>query len=241
MTTSTVSAGPRAVWTAKSRLVVFALAASSIACLLADFYKLCPMSFFTPFIFLPAFVILCAFAVFDRARGDGYVWRAVWIGFLGGLLAAVSYDAFRLPFVFAKEWSIDSIVPPMKLFKVFPRFGAMVLGQPIEQPDYSLAAHVLGWIYHFSNGATFGVMYLALIGDARRRHWSWAVLFALGLELGMLFTPYPNAFGIPLTARFVIVTVAAHAIFGVGLGLCVRWLSRRFVSVTGISPTTAEG
>lgn len=184
------------------------------------------MSFFTPFIFLPAFIALCALAVFDRVRGYGHVWHAVWIGLLGGLLAAVAYDVFRLPFVLAKEWGIDSVVPPMKLFTVFPRFGAMVLGQPIEQPTYSLPAHVIGWIYHFSNGATFGVMYLALIGDARRRHWSWAVLFALGLEFGMLFTPYPTVFGIPLTARFVIVTVTAHAIFGVGLGISVRWLAR---------------
>jgi hypothetical protein len=227
MSTSPASIEPRSAWTAKSRLVVFALAASSIACLLADFYKLCPMSFFTPFIFLPAFVLLCVLALLDHLRGDGHVWRAVWIGFLGGLLGAVAYDVFRLPFVFAKEWGIDSVVPPMKLFKVFPRFGAMVLGQPIEQPSHSMAASVIGWIYHFSNGATFGVMYLALIGDAKRRHWGWAVLFALGLELGMLFTPYPTAFGIPLTAGFVVVTVTAHAIFGVGLGLSVRRLSRR--------------
>ena len=144
-----------------------------------------------------------------------------------GLLAAVAYDVFRLPFVFAKEWGIESIVPPMKLFKVFPRFGAMVLGEPIEQPAYSTAAHVIGWIYHFSNGATFGVMYLAIVGDGRRRHWAWAVAFALVLELGMLFTPYPAVFNIPVTARFVIVTVAAHAVFGVGLGLSIRWLAHR--------------
>ena len=215
------------LWPGRSRLIVFALAASSIACLLADFYRLCPMNIFTLFIFLPALVALCALAVRDRRRGDGHLWRAVWIGMLGGLLAAVAYDAFRLPFVFAKEWGIDSIIPPMKLFKVFPRFGAMVLGQPVEQTHYSHAAQIIGWIYHFSNGATFGVMYLALIRDARRRHWLWAVLFSLALELGMLLTPYPGVFGIPLTARFVIVTVAAHAVFGIGLGLSVRSFSKR--------------
>ena len=221
------------IWTARSRLVVFALAATSIGCLLADFYRLCPMSLFTPFIFLPSFVALCALALFDRVRGAGHVWRAVWIGLLAGLLAAVAYDVFRLPFVFAKEWGIDSIVPPLKLFKVFPRFGAMVLGQPIEQAEYSNAAQIIGWIYHFSNGATFGVMYLALIGDGQRRHWAWAVLFALGLELAMLLSPYPQVFNIPLTARFVIVTVAAHAIFGAGLGLSVRWWSRRWPALAG--------
>lgn len=185
------------------------------------------MNYFTPFIFLPAFLALCAIAVLDRLRGAGHVWRAVRIGLTAGLLAAVAYDMFRLPFVFAKEWGIDSIVPPMQLFKVFPRFGAMVLGQPVEQSTYSLATQVVGWLYHFSNGATFGVMYLALIGDAERRHWAWAVLFAVGLELGMLLTPYTQVFNIPLTARFVIVTVAAHGIFGLGLGWVTRRLSLR--------------
>jgi hypothetical protein len=172
-----------------------------------------------------------AFAVLDRIKGDGQLWRVVWIGCAAGLLAAVAYDVFRLPFVFAKEWGIESIVPPMKLFKVFPRFGAMILGEAIEQPTYSAAAHVIGWIYHFSNGAMFGVMYLAIIGDARRRHWAWAVAFALALELGMLFTPYPSVFNIPVTMRFVIVTVAAHAIFGAGLGFSVRWFARRCQSL----------
>jgi Protein of unknown function (DUF2938). len=206
------------------------LAASSIACLLFDFYRLCPMRTFTLFIFLPAMVVLIAFAIFDRLRGDGLLWRAVSIGLVGGLLAAVSYDVFRLPFVLAKEWGIASIVPPMGLFKVFPRFGAMVLGQAIEQSHYSVTTQIVGWIYHFSNGATFGVMYVAMIGNPNRRHWAWAVLMALALELGMLLTPYPQVFNIPVTTRFVIVTIAAHAIFGVGLGVTVRSLAKRWTT-----------
>jgi hypothetical protein len=113
----------------------------------------------------------------------------------------------------------------MNLFKVFPGFGAMILGQPLEQTTYSLSAHLIGWLYHFSNGATFGVMYLAMVGDATRRHWTWAILMAVALELGMLLTPYPQVFGIAVTPRFVVVTMAAHAIFGVILGLSVKWLA----------------
>jgi len=188
------------------------------------------MQIFTLFIFAPAMLVLFGFALFDLFRGDRMLWQAVLIGFVGGLLAAVSYDVFRLPFVFAKEWGIASIVPPMSLFKVFPRFGAMVLGQPIEQDHYSLTTHIEGWVYHFSNGATFGVMYVAIIGNPTRRHWTWAVLMALALELGMLLTPYPQVFNIPVTARFVVVTVAAHAIFGIGLGLTVRALARRWTA-----------
>jgi hypothetical protein len=45
-----------------------------------------------------------------------------------------------------------------------------------------------------------------------------AILFALGLELAMLMTPYPATFGIRVTAIFVAVTLTAHAIFGVTMG-----------------------
>jgi hypothetical protein len=228
--TSTMRATTR--WNATGRWIVFVLAASSVACLLFDFYGLCPMRIFTPFIFLPALVALFVIAILDRSRGDGQLWRAVVVGFVAGLVAAVAYDIFRLPFVFAKEWGIAAVIPPMQLFKVFPRFGAMILGQPIEQSSYSVAAQLLGWAYHFSNGATFGVMYLAMIGNPARRHWVWAVLMALVLELGMLLTPYPQVFGIPVTTRFVVVTIAAHSIFGVGLGLAARWLGNsRFAHI----------
>jgi len=215
-------------WTPNGRCIVFLLAASSIACLLAELYGLCPMRIFTPFIFLPALGLLSVFAWLDWAKGDGQLWRAVWIGLVGGLAAAVTYDIFRLPFVYAREWGIASVFPPLKLFSVFPRFGAMVLGQPVEQPSYSLATQVVGWLYHFSNGATFGVMYLAIVGEASRRPWAWAVLFALALELGMLFTPYPTVFRIPVTLRFVLVTIAAHSLFGIGLGLSARRLAQQF-------------
>src|SRR5258708_7488355 len=98
------------LWPGRSRMVVFVLAASSIACLVADLYGVCRMNFFTIYIFLPALLLLWLLAVLDRLRGKGHVWRAVWMGAGAGLLAAVAYDAFRLPFVFAKEWGIDGVV-----------------------------------------------------------------------------------------------------------------------------------
>jgi hypothetical protein len=215
----------RTHWTAGGRAIVFFLAASSIACLLCDFYRICPMRPFTLFIFLPAMVALFAFALFDRKSGDGKLWRAVLIGVIGGLVGAIAYDLFRLPFVFAREWGISGVVPPMPLFKVFPRFGAMILGQPVEQTSYSAMAQLLGWVYHFSNGATFGIMYLALVGEAKR-NWGWALVMAVGIELAMLLTPYTQAFGIPVTALFIAVTLTAHVVFGVGLGLTARALAR---------------
>jgi hypothetical protein len=214
-------------WTPTGRVVVFALAATSIACLLTEFYRVCPMRRFASFIFFPATGLLFVFAAADRCLGDRRLWRAVMIGASAGLLAAIVYDLFRLPFVFARELGIESVVPTLSLFKVFPRFGAMILGQPLEQPAYSLAARLIGWAYHFSNGLTFGVMYLAMIGDGARRHWGWAVAMAAGLELAMLLTPYPTVLGIHITGTFVAVTLAVHLIFGVAMGRATQWWSRR--------------
>ena len=211
-------------WSLRIRAVVFVLAATSILSLLAVFYGVSSMRSFVLLYQLPATVILVVLAALDRSRGSGQLYRAVLIGALAGFLAAVAYDIFRLPFVFANALGISSLVPALPLFKVFPRFGAMILGQPLEQPAYSLLAQLVGWTYHFSNGITFGVMYLALIGDALRRSWLWSVLFAVGLEMAMLVTPYPGFFSIKVTATFIAVTLTAHLVFGVFMGL----LARRF-------------
>ena len=147
------------------------------------------------------------------------------IGVVSGLTAAVVYDLFRLPFVCARAWGIDSIVPPLNLFKVFPAFGAMILGEATAQTDYSFSAYLIGWTYHFSNGMTFGVMFVAWLGEITKSRWIWGMAMAVGLELGMLLTPYPNVFGIPLTATFVGVTLAAHFLFGATMGLSARRLA----------------
>jgi hypothetical protein len=85
----------------------------------------------------------------------------------------------------------------------------------------------VGWTYHFSNGITFGIMYVAMIGDAMRRGWGWGVVMAVGMEIALLCSPYTSYFGIPMSRTFVVVTLTAHVIFGVVMGICCRELSRR--------------
>ena len=138
------------------RFVVFSLAATSIACLLAEFYGFGSMRLWTCWILLPSCVALALMSLLDWRINDGKLARMVLLGTVAGLLAAVAYDLFRIPFVWSREMHLASVIPPLKLFKVFPRFGAMILGQALEQPQYSTAAHIVGWTYHFSNGATFG-------------------------------------------------------------------------------------
>ena len=198
-----------------TRIIVFLLASTSIACLLGEMYQWWPMRIFTLAVFLPACCAIAAIALHDWLRDDGRMCRIILVGAFAGFVAAISYDIFRLPFVFSNQWGLNSVVPALPLFKVFPKFGAMILG---TTDSTTLAAKVLGWIYHFSNGITFGVMYAMMVNGQWRRLWPVAIVFALGLELAMLFTPYPAFFGIQVAATFVIVTLMAHAIFGVTMG-----------------------
>jgi hypothetical protein len=221
-------------------LLVFVLSAASIWCLLAEMYGLCDMRAFAAFILLPATAALYAIALLDRfGGGDRRLFRAVMLGSLAGLFGAVMYDIFRLPFVFSDAWGMGRIgIPQMPLFKVFPRFGALILGEPLEQPSYSAAAHLLGWLYHFSNGATFGVMFAAMyagakeaIGAVSAGAWKpvfWATLMAVGIEVCLLLSPYARFFDIHVTTRFVVVTMLAHIIFGLSMGAYFAWHAPRW-------------
>jgi hypothetical protein len=237
-------------WTGPGRAVVFVLSAASIWCLLSEMYGLCTMRTFFYAILLPATVALYGMAWLDRSKGDGRMWRAVAIGTIAGLIGAIAYDVFRLPFVFSDAWGMGKLgIPQMPLFKVFPRFGALILGEPMEQgvrsgpgsawgAGYSLAAHLAGWAYHFSNGATFGVMFAAMyaganeaIGAAGRGAWRpvmWAMVMAVGIEICLLVSPYSRFFDIHITTRFVVVTMTAHVIFGLGLGVYFAWHGSRW-------------
>ncbi len=209
------------------RIVVFLLASTSIASLLGEMYRLWPMRFFALAIFVPAGVALVALALHRRWRGEGQAGRMILIGAIAGFVAAVAYDVFRLPFVYSTTWGLAGLVPSLPMFKVFPQFGAMILGQAGSD---SLAAILVGWAYHFSNGITFGIMYAAMVNGQWRRRWPVAIAFAVGLELAMLFTPYPATFGIRVTESFVAVTLTAHLIFGVTMGqTCIgleKWMAK---------------
>jgi len=195
------------------RAVVFALASLSFACLLGHFYGFWTMHFFGCWILPPAALVLAwiAWAFPGHPR--------MWIvqGTLGGLVAAGAYDLYRLPFVLTGT----------PLFKVFPDFGQMLLGNPgppFADPP-SPAAYALGWAYHFSNGIALGIMFLSMGGPLTRRKAFWgAVVWALAVEFILLNTPYASFFGLPLNAWFLFLTASAHLIFGIALGL---WCRRR--------------
>lgn len=191
----------------RMRLLVFLLASTSFACLLGQLYGAWPMRAFACLVLPPATALLAWLA-----------WRGgpqrIWIvtGAMGGIVAAVAYDLYRLPFV----------LQGAPLFTVFRKFGQLLLGA--DGPRWLVEA--LGWTYHFSNGAALGIMFLAMAVRPSPRGLLWgAIAWALFVEAMLLLTPYASFFGLQLTARFIFLTVSAHLVFGVALGL---WCRLRF-------------
>lgn len=196
------------------RVAVFGLAFLSFACLLGQFFGFWSMQVFGCWVLPPATVALAVIACRHRHQPAGIASPHTWIvqGAVGGLVAALAYDLYRLPFVLGGA----------PLFKAFPKFGQLLLGG--TEPGWLVQA--LGWGYHFSNGAALGIMFLAMVSRPEPRVLFWgAVAWALFIETMLLLTPYTAFFGLRLDARFLILTASAHLVFGLALGAWCRRLA----------------
>lgn len=169
----------------------------------------------------PATALLAVAAYLHRNRPERLRSPFTWIvqGAIGGIVAAIAYDLYRLPFV----------LNGAPLFKVFPRFGELLLSA--TEPRWLV--HGIGWAYHFSNGMALGIMFLVMASCFKRPAFFWgAVAWAVFVEAMLLLTPYAAFFGLKMNGRFLFLTASAHVVFGVALGLYCRW-KLRLVTAAG--------
>ncbi len=195
------------------RAVVFALASLSFAALLWEFYGLGKMRTFALLTFPPAITTLIFLA-----HSSTRLRQIIVEGAIGGVVAAIVYDIFRVPFVMAGY----------PLFAVFPKFGQMLLSIPLSvaPAKVPLEAHIVGWIYHFINGASLGIMFGAMAVNVPRK---WiipsAAAWALCVEILLLLSPYYTFFQLKMDrGTFLVLTLSAHLVFGLVLGW---WFTRR--------------
>jgi hypothetical protein len=103
--------------------------------------------------------------------------------------------------------------------------GVLLLNQFATGP--TLASDIAGWAYHFWNGASFGLIYVLVLGTCRR----WvAAIYGVLLGLGFMLSPVVSALGVgflglDFSKGFPVTVTLAHAAFGTVLGwLSARWL-----------------
>jgi hypothetical protein len=103
--------------------------------------------------------------------------------------------------------------------------GVLLLNQFSTGP--TLTSDITGWGYHFWNGASFGLIYVLLLGTCRR--WVGA-LFGIFIGIGFMLSPVVSSLGVGFlglgfSKGFPVTVTLAHLAFGGILGwLTARWL-----------------
>jgi hypothetical protein len=211
----TVSAVARARLEAREVALGVGMAGTGGAAILAYTFGPVPMSFTVPFVVLPTTSILVGF-VLARRRLFGRLHRFSQLltrGAIVGLGATLVYDAVRPLLVTALGLTFDP-------YRAIPIFGTLITGLPGTDP-LSLTA---GWIYHFWNGTSFGMMFALARPDGGI---GWGVAWAMVLQ-GLMMLAYPTF----LQARlddpgFMLSGLIGHGLWGVVLGAGIRSWARR--------------
>jgi hypothetical protein len=187
-----------------SRALVFLLSGGSIAALLADLYGIAPMHVVFWYVSVPSMAALVALGTIASP-----VREFIRVGAIGGVLGTLGYDIIRVPFALAGQ----------RLFAPIDSYG-LLIADAVGSSGYT---STLGWLYHLSNGVTFGVAYAAI---AARRHWAWGILWGLGLESVAVFGPFAGRYAIAGQVVPIAIAYAAHVFYGYPLGVVVQRMPR---------------
>ncbi|MEA3503277.1 MAG: hypothetical protein U9R47_10910 [Actinomycetota bacterium] len=202
-------------------LVVLALCATSVGALLADLYGLIPMDEFVLWVTLPALLLLVAMSA-RTVPAYANLQRRIRLGAVAGVAGTLAYDVFRIPFALAGQ----------RIFAPIYSYGLLIDGGGMSSPWTDL----LGWLFHFSNGVTFGIIYAVVMAG---RFWGFGVLWGVLLEAVAFLSPFTDIYG--LTGKWVAIGIAlaAHVAYGLPLGLMVDRFDRteRFLKKNLIYPT----
>jgi hypothetical protein len=179
------------------------------------------MSVLGAVVLLPSLVLLAAAAIIARARGHHVLVRRVLVGAAAGIAATVGLEIVRI--VSFRLGGMPGDLPRL--------MGVLLTDRFMVGP--STLSDVLGWAYHFWNGAVFGLIFAVLLG---RRPVSWFVGYGVLIGAGFLASPVVTsmgigAFGLGMPSMPVSV-VLAHVVYGWALGvLYLRWSRRAGAAV----------
>ena len=188
----------------RPRVLSCFLAALWGAVFLAKFYGIASMRLVTVGFALPATVLLLLICRWARQHYPDLA-AALLIGAIGGLLGTVAYDLVRVPFVLGGQ----------RIFAPISAYGLWIL----EADQSSRFSEVVGWLYHFINGISFGILYALC---CQGRHWAWAILWGFILETIAIGSPFGTLFMMRTNSLAIAAAYLGHVAYGIPLGFVVQ-------------------
>ncbi len=215
-------------------LIIIVIILSGISASLVIFGPLEIISYatFRDIAIIPSVIAIFAIGVFVRSKFPHFTNR-LFVGMAAGAVASVALEAIRIPgYMFAKWIPMDSMIslPGLLLTEKITSLGEikqviMQSGVPMNLYHAPLDAFIAGGLWHFWNGATFGIVYALLIGKGK---WWYGIIWAFIIEIGMMLAPYliimKGPFGIEHMDGYniFVITLIAHLVFGAVLGILVQ-------------------
>ena len=181
---------------------------------------------------IPSVIAIFAIGILARSKFPRITNR-LFKGMAAGAVASFALEAIRIPgYMFAKWLPMDSMIslPGLLLTEKITSLSEikqviMQSGVPMNLYHAPLDAFMAGALWHFWNGATFGIVYALFIGKGK---WWYGMIWAFIIEIGMMFAPYlimmKGPFGIEHMDGYniFVITLIAHLAFGAVLGILVQ-------------------
>jgi len=193
---------------------------------------------------IPSVIAIFAIGILARSKFPRLSNR-LFVGMAAGTIATFVLEAFRIPGYMLTKWMpMDSMISLPGLFLTEKITSLSEVKQVIMQSGLAMNlyhapmdAFFAGALWHFWNGATFGIIYALVIGKGK---WWYGMIWAFIIEIGMMLAPYlilmKGPFGIEHMDGYNIftITLLAHLAFGALLGILVQKWKKGNESVFGL-------
>lgn len=174
------------------------------------------MPFLSKWLLLPSIILIIAIYILSKVQNRTLLSHRMLVGAVSGVIATVGLEIVRI-FGFKMGW-MPGDMPKL--------LGVLITNRFMEGP--STWSNILGYAYHYWNGATFGMIFVILFG--RKPVW-WGLIYALLIGTGFLLSPSVKAMGVGFMGTglpgMIEIVYGAHIAFGLILGyLAHRWLTK---------------
>jgi len=228
-------------------IIVIVLSGVSASLLIFGPLDIIPYATFRDLAIIPSIIAIFAIGILARSKFPRLSNR-LFVGMAAGGLATFVLEAFRIPGYMIIKWMpMDSMISLPGLFLTEKISSLSEVKQVIMQSGVTmnlyhapLDAFMAGALWHFWNGATFGIIYALVIGKGK---WWYGMIWAFIIEIGMMLAPYlilmKGPFGIEHMDGYNIftITLLAHLAFGALLGMLVQKWKKGSESIVNLRNT----
>lgn len=225
-------------------LIVIILSGGSVSYLILGSLSIIPYNELRNFVLIPSVIAIFAVAILSRKKFP-HISKRIFVGMASGTVATLALEIIRIPsYLFTKWIPMDDMImlPGMLLTeKTSSIMGVqkiiMESGMQMNLFVPPIDAIIAGVLWHFWNGATFGIVYSLLIGKGK---WWYGLTWGFIIEIGMMLAPWlimmKGPFGIQYMDGYniFVISLVAHLAFGAVLGILVQRWKKDSVSLTDL-------